>query len=196
MPHRFVIRKIRRFFIYRVLHVDDTPHRIALGLAAGIFITWTPTIGFQMVLTVLLATLLQGNKFVGVPFVWISNPLTAVPLSYFNFVVGTWILPGTYSRSEFFSSLRGAVQFSGSWLDKVVAWWKATADFLWPLWTGSILVGLVLAVITYVVTRRAVVTYRKRWPMHRRKYESTVVPPVIENKAESRSSNADRESVA
>lgn len=196
MPHRFVIKKLKRFFIYRVLHVDDTPHRIALGLAVGIFIAWTPTLGFQMALVVLLATLLQGNKLVGVPFVWISNPLTAMPLYGFNFLVGTWILPGTYSPAKFLGSLRGALGFSGSWLDKVIAWWSATADFFWPLWIGSILMGLILGAVTYVLTRRAVVTYRRRWPLRRDKYESTVVPPAVEDSSEDERSNAEKESVA
>ena len=80
MPLRFLANKIKRFFIYRVLGLNDTPHRIALGLAIGIFVTWTPTIGFQMVLTVVLSTLFRANKFVGVPFVWISNPLTVVAI--------------------------------------------------------------------------------------------------------------------
>ena len=62
MPHRYIIRRLRRFFIYRVLHVDDTPHRIALGIAVGIFITWTPTIGMQMILTVLISALVGANK--------------------------------------------------------------------------------------------------------------------------------------
>ena len=33
MPHRFVWKRLKNFFIHRVLHVDDTPHRIALGVA-------------------------------------------------------------------------------------------------------------------------------------------------------------------
>ncbi len=164
MPHRYVGRKLKRFFIYRVLHVDDTPHRIALGLAIGIFITWTPTMGLQMILTVMLASLMRANKFVGVPFVWISNPVTAVPLYGFNYLVGTWVLPGgNYSVSEFTESLSKAVFIGGGWMDKIGAWWQATYDFFLPLWVGSIVVALILAVPTYVVTRWAVVKYRKIW---------------------------------
>ena len=61
MPHRYLYRRLRmalwqteRFIKYRVLHVDDTPHRIALGVALGFFVTWTPTIGVQIVLILLL----------------------------------------------------------------------------------------------------------------------------------------------
>ena len=162
MPHRFIVKKIKRFLIYRVFHVDDTPHRIALGLAVGIFITWTPTIGFQMVLPILLAALLRANKFVGVPFVWISNPLTAVPLYGFNYLVGSWVLPGHQSLGEFTGSIGNALFRSSGWLDRVGAWWGATIQFFGPLWVGSILVGLLLSVTTYFVTRRAVEGYRRR----------------------------------
>lgn len=166
MPHRYIGRKIKRFFIYRVLHVDDTPHRIALGLAIGIFITWTPTMGLQMVLTILLATLMRANKFVGVPFVWISNPVTAVPLYGMNYFIGTCVLPGDYSLAKFTDSVSHAVFAGGSWTEKIAAWWSATIDFFWPLWIGSVLVGLVLAVVTYFAIRYAVVEGRRRW--HRR----------------------------
>ena len=39
-----------------------------------------------------------------------------------------------------------------------------------PLWVGSVIVGFVLAVISYFVTRWAVIAYRKRWPHPRPKY--------------------------
>lgn len=166
MPHRFLIKKLKRFLIYRVLHVDDTPHRIALGLAIGIFITWTPLIGLQMILAVALAALARANKFVGIPFVWISNPLTAVPLYGFNFLVGAWVLPGEYSVTKFVESASKALSFSGSWMDRIGAWWSAMWEFFWPLWVGSILVGLALGVVTYFVTRRAIVLYRRRLHRH------------------------------
>ncbi len=93
MPIKYAIQTAERFFIYRVLHVDDTPHRIALGVAVGIFVAWTPTFGLQMILTVLLATLLRGNKLVGLPFVWISNPVTAWPIYFkMNYPLGKAIL--------------------------------------------------------------------------------------------------------
>ena len=58
-------QKVKDFVVYGVLHADDTPHRIALGVAIGIFVTFTPTLGFQMILVAVIATLLRANKFVG-----------------------------------------------------------------------------------------------------------------------------------
>jgi len=162
---RFIANRLKTFFIYRVLHVDDTPHRIALGVAAGIFIAWTPTIGFQMLLTILLATLLRANKLVGVPFVLISNPFTLIPVYYPSYLLGCWLLRSKVPPPDF----ARAMHVSGSWwlelwVNRVKAWWEATWHVLAPLWVGSVVVGLILGALSYVAIYRAVVVYRR----HRR----------------------------
>jgi uncharacterized protein (DUF2062 family) len=158
MPVRYVLNRLKSFFIYRVLHVDDTPHRIALGVAVGIFITWTPTISLQMVLTVALSALLRANKVVGVPFVWISNPATLAPIYLPNYFVGCWILRQPRQNLE---PLFQAWD-RGLW-DGLVAMWQTGWQGFWPLWTGSIVVGGALGVLSYFATRFAVVRYRRWW---------------------------------
>jgi len=165
VPIRYVGKQLKRFFVYRVLHVDDTPHRIALGVAIGIFVTWTPTIGFQMILTVALAALLRANKAVGVPFVWISNPVTLVPVYGPNYWVGTKLLGHNYDAGRFTNFVEQAMK-SGTWLEHLSAAWSAMCKIFWPLWVGSIAVGLGLAVISYFGVRFAVVRYRRWWRKH------------------------------
>ena len=162
MPIRYVVNRVKRFFIFRVLHVNDTPHRIALGVAIGIFVTWTPTIGFQMLLTVALAWLLRANKLVGVPFVWISNPLTMVPIYLPNFALGRWLLRNNYESPDFAKALTvGGGSWLEAWLNRTSAWWSETMKVFAPLWLGSLIVGLVLGVTTYFLIRYAVVAYRR-----------------------------------
>ena len=164
MPARYVLRRLRRFFIYRVLHVDDTPHRIALGVAIGIFVAWTPTIGLQMILTVLLSALLRANKVVGVPFVWISNPLT-VPFIYGpSYALGRFLLGSQDAKPNFLQIIAS----KDGWFETVWAWWHETLKVSWPLWIGSVLMGLVLGGVTYLVLRSAVRTYREHRARRRR----------------------------
>lgn len=158
MPHRYIARRLKNWFIYRVLHVDDTPHRIALGVAIGIFITWTPSIPFQMILVVALSTLFGANKFVGVPFVWISNPLTLVPVYGPNYLVGCWLLG---SKGEGFSALIDATKLSGNIIEVTKAFWGAIWQIFWELWLGSLVVAAILGIVTYVVMRRVIVAYRR-----------------------------------
>ncbi len=158
MPHRFVRKQLANFFIHRVLHVDDTPHRIALGVAIGMFVAWTPTVGFQMALTVALAWLLGANKLVGVPFVWLSNPTTFVLVYLPNYYVGRWILGSNVPPPDFAS----LANVSGGWLERCTAWWSVTWHAFLPLWVGSLVVAVALAVPSYFATRYAVILYRDK----------------------------------
>ena len=80
------------FLYHNVLHADDPPHRLALGAAIGVFVMFTPTIGFQMLISVLIAWLLKANKAIGLPVVWISNPATFIPIFYPSYLVGRVLL--------------------------------------------------------------------------------------------------------
>lgn len=169
MPIRYVINRTKRFFIYRVLHVDDTPHRIALGVAVGIFVTWTPTVGLQMVLTVLIAILLRANKFVGIPFVWISNPVTLVPIyKWCNYEIGRWMLGGNYQSPDFARAFHvGGSWWLEVWANRIRAFWEATWQAFGPLWLGSCVVGLILGTLSYFAVRYAVIRYRQHRELKR-----------------------------
>jgi uncharacterized protein len=158
MPHRFVWKRFVDFFMHRVVHVQDTPHRIALGVAIGIFVAWTPTVGFQMALAVALAWLLGANKLVGVPFVWISSPLTFVPIYLPNYYVGRWILGSDVPPPDFGK----LADVTGGRLEWATTWWAVTWNAILPLWVGSLLVAFVLAVPTYLTTYYAVVLFRQK----------------------------------
>src|ERR1043165_6490547 len=64
------------------LLLQDTPHRIALGCACGIFFSPLPTLG-QTFIGMILAKLAGGNVIASLPWSWISNPFTTVP-SFFG----------------------------------------------------------------------------------------------------------------
>ena len=87
-----VKKKVVDFIKFSILHVDDSPNRIALGLALGILVAYMPPFGFHIILVTLLAFILRANKFVALTSVWISNPFTYVLLYYPNFLLGRTIL--------------------------------------------------------------------------------------------------------
>jgi len=179
MPARTIYNWLKHFIKYRVLHVDDVPHRIALGVALSIFVAWTPAIGFQMVLYLLLAWLCGANKFVGLPFIWITNPATILPIYYPNYLVGRWILHLEGPKPDF----KAVVVLHGSWFEQIRCFWSGTVDFAWPLWTGSLVVGIVLGLLAYLMTYQGVVIYRTKRPHlrlklpGRRKRPAPVPPP-------------------
>jgi len=170
MPHRAIGRKLRDIIIYRVLHIDDSAHRIALGVAVGFFVAWTPTIGFQMALTIAIAAAVRANKVVGLPIVWISNPVTAAPLYYHNWAVGRAITRGALESgpavksalTKAIASLNDPLTILRHLFD--VDFWRTTGlkliGFGMELWIGSVIIGLILGAMSYTITRRGVAYYR------------------------------------
>jgi uncharacterized protein (DUF2062 family) len=105
----------------------------ARGLAAGIFCGCFPFFGLQTLLGIGLASVLRGNHLLAAAGTWISNPFTYVPLYWFNYQLGCWLLgPG-----QGWPGL-GALQAEGL---KQLGWSVASRLLL-----GSSLVGLACAV--------------------------------------------------
>src|SRR5690606_35711270 len=87
-----LLDQFKRVLVHNILGLDDTPHRIALGVLLGFVIAFTPTLGFQIILYVAVAALLRANKLSGIPILFITNPFTAVPLYWFVWKVGGLVL--------------------------------------------------------------------------------------------------------
>ena len=158
---RMFQRRLRQFVIHNVLHADDPPHRLALGIAIGVFVAFTPTIGFQMVLAVFLAWLLGANKIIGAALVWISNPATIVPIYYPCYVVGRFICDSGGVSFRWWRELGSPPE---GWWDGVVFYWNRFTEIAVPLWVGCLLVAINLGYLSYRASLSAICIYRmKRW---------------------------------
>ncbi len=161
-------KRAKDFCVYRILHADDPPHRLALGIAVGMFVTFTPLIGFQMMLSVFLAWLLGANKLVGIPLVWISNPFTIIPIYYPCYRLGCVILGEKVVNSKW-SHLGTEWQQlladpATTWGVKVRFWWEGLMDFIAPLCLGCLIVGLIFGVVSYYLSLVMIRSYRlRRW---------------------------------
>ena len=72
---------------------DESPWRVALALAVGVFISFTPLWGVQTLLALLVATLARLNRTVTVAGTWLNLPWFA-PFVYAGAVkLGAWLLP-------------------------------------------------------------------------------------------------------
>jgi uncharacterized protein (DUF2062 family) len=115
-------RALRERFV-ALLHLDDPPWRVALALAVGVFISFTPFLGFQTLLALLVAAVARLNPAVVVTGTWLNLP---------------WFMPFVYA---------GALKL-GAWLLQDL---RGFADWSLALLIGTTLLGFGAAVITYVV---------------------------------------------
>lgn len=173
--HSF-FRLMVRFVEYRVVHIDDTPHRLALGVGLGLFVAWMPAIGLHVIIVLALAVLCRANKFTGFAFVWISNPFTLVPIYYPSYLLGKSIFDffgGEAAGTDTALGTSGPAfpSLSGFWELFSLDFWEKVFSFLIEvgpqLWVGGIIIGLFAGSIGYFVTYRFVTWHRKRSP-HRR----------------------------
>tara|TARA_Y100000991_G_C21844378_1_gene293772 strand:+ start:274 stop:717 length:444 start_codon:yes stop_codon:yes gene_type:complete len=114
---------------------NGSPFFNAKGLAIGVFSGCFPFFGFQTLLGVFFAKLARGNIFLAAIGTWISNPLTYVPLYYFNYKVGSIVLNNS---SDIIVEKNLVIEDL----------WKQGSIFSLKLLLGSSCVGLLLAFIS------------------------------------------------
>jgi hypothetical protein len=87
-----ILRPFTRFVKFRILHVDDTPQRIARGMAVGLWVAFTPLMGFHMLIALGLSILFRANKALAIALVWLSNPFTLIPVYLPAYLVGRFFV--------------------------------------------------------------------------------------------------------
>ncbi|MCS6970243.1 MAG: DUF2062 domain-containing protein [Planctomycetes bacterium] len=142
--------------VRRIVRLEDTPHRIALGSAIGTLIAWLPLFGIQLVLTMIVARLCRANVLASLPWVFITNPLTIVPFYWAHYRLGLWLMPGVepVSWERFVAVLSGPPAREGvSWLGGL--WYRLVDGFVLlgevflPTTVGTAVIGIPVAWLVY-----------------------------------------------
>ena len=129
---------------------DDSPRQIALGAAIGIFVACSPFIGLQAWIALPIALIVRANRLSTLGFTLLANPFTMPILYTAEGLLGRYILGITHPLpSGDFSNLPGFLALG--------------TEILMAVLVGFVVIGVVSAVITYLVTLNlAVVMKRKR----------------------------------
>lgn len=158
---------------HRVRRLPDTPHRIALGFACGVFASFTPLFGLHFVLAAAFAKLVRGNILASLLGTLVGNPLTFPVIAGASLWLGRQIV-GFGATGRDFSRVTDAFgeAVEALW-DSVLALfgsgeseWGRLVPFLrdvfWPYLVGGIVPGLAAAVLSYYLLRPLVSAYQLR----------------------------------
>jgi uncharacterized protein (DUF2062 family) len=141
--------------------LDDTPERIARGCACGIGTAFLPGPG-QLPYALLATRLAGGNMIACVPWTFITNPVTTLPIWYACYRIGALLLPG-HDPVGWLDMKALFERFSAaSWIEAFTGIATLLGAVLGPLLVGTALVGAVLAAITYPLVRWLVVKAQAR----------------------------------
>ena len=148
--------------ISRILTINDTPHAIALGSAVGMFLAMTPTVGLQIVLAIAICTLIGANRIAACVLVFVSNPLTMLPIYWVDYQLGCWITGATPVTHEAFDATWQSILDAGMIGGILEGARVLLGDIGVPMMIGGSILGVIFGVPLYPITYRAVVAQRKR----------------------------------
>ena len=80
----------------RVLRLTASPHSIAAGVAAGVFASVTPFLGFHIIMATIICYLIRGNVIAAAIGTMFANPLTLPLIWGSTLEVGRFLLHGTF----------------------------------------------------------------------------------------------------
>ena len=130
-----------------LLHVEDTPHRIALAFGIGIWIAFFPIWGLHTAMALVIAFALRLSRAAMILGAYINNPWTAPALYTAGTALGCWLLGVPV---EGFDGLDWSLK-GWALLDSLL---QTLRPYLWPFVVGNTIVGVVLGALSYFVLRR------------------------------------------
>jgi uncharacterized protein len=140
----------------KVLAIRDTPQAIALGVAIGIYIGFTPLIGLKTALTILFAWLTRSNILAAViasaahDILWPVMPV----IFRWEYDVGYWLLSEPHRLPPPLIKAHHDLHALRSW-SNLLTIGK-------PLLIGSLVCSAPFALLSYLFTRRLVARHQHK----------------------------------
>lgn len=179
------LRKVAEFFfprggwyraatyvLYRMRRLPDPPHRISRGIAAGVFVCFTPFFGLHFFLAVILAYILRGNILAALLSTFFGNPITFPIIAELSTSFGSWMmgLPMGIHLPQIIAGFAGAMSDLGSNFKAIftpdMADWTGVRHFYHrifaPYTVGGIIPGIFTALFVYILSRPIITAYQKR----------------------------------
>lgn len=159
---------------HRLRRLPDKPERIARGIAAGLFTTFTPFYGLHFVIAGALAKVMNGNILAALMATFFGNPLTYLPIGVIALKTGHFLLGTEFDESQADHNL--VHKFAGAGQDFLHNIWAlfTEADANWarlsvffdevfyPYMVGGLIPGIVTGLVGYYLSVPLIGAYQKR----------------------------------
>ena len=177
----------RRSFAYlrlRLTRISDAPHRVARGIACGVFVGCTPLFGLHLPLAAALAWVFRGNLVAALIGTAAGNPVTIPILAVLSLDLGRRILgkgseaPFSQIMTEFGQAGEEISHNLWALVTPEVVHWDKLLRFLHevflPYLVGGIGPALLAAIASYWISLPALEAYQNR--RSKRREDRAVAP--------------------
>ena len=157
-PRRGWSRALRYSWL-RLIRTEGSPHTIAIGVAAGIFVSFLPVLGVQMTVAAALSYLMRGHVLSAVAGTFVGTPMTYPLMWLGSYRLGAWLLG--YDASAMKQGAENVWSLLASSSDRVASQFaQQTADVLAPIFKplliGSVILGLAAGLAAYYTLVRVI----------------------------------------
>lgn len=154
-PRRSWARSVN-YVLLRVNRLSGSAHAIALGCAVGIFVSYTPIMGFHFLAAATLAYLVGGNLLASALGTFFGNPITFPFIWASAYKFGHWILGNEVDEFRVDGLLDA---FSNGIIHALD---NAYEIYIKPMMIGGIPLGFVCGFFGYFIIRKLVENYQSR----------------------------------
>ncbi len=153
--------KINRLkdLLKRLLHIEDTPERTALAFSVGIFVGFSPFLGFHTLAGLAIAFLFKLNRVAVLLGVWFNTPWWLVPYYTVATWLGMWVIRFRINGAtvkEIFRLGRDQGFISSHFWIRVSSQWGLLLSFM----IGSLILAALLGFAAYPLSLKGIKFYR------------------------------------
>jgi len=146
-------------FIKKLLRIEDTPERTALAFAIGIFLGFSPFLGFHTLAGVAIAFLFRLNRVAILLGAWTNTPWWIIPYYTFATWVGMRVMGFQIDHTVFTKLFQLGMDegfISSDFWKRVASQWGLLLSFA----VGSLILAAVFALTAYPLALRWIRFYR------------------------------------
>lgn len=161
-----------QYVLYRLRRLPDQPHKIGRGVAAGVFISFTPLHGLHFLAAAGIAWVIGGNILAALLATFVGNPITFPFIAYASTWLGRELL-GTHGRLSAKKILNESADASMQvWHNFTAMFGHGTPhwdrlgsfyhDIYQPYMVGGLILGIIAAVVAHYLTVPVIRAYHRR----------------------------------
>ncbi len=131
-----------------IVNLDDTPHKLALSFAVGVFISLSPFFGIHTILSIALSVVFGLNKVSTIVGSWVNIPWIAPFVYYVEFKIGSFLLDSNV-----------VFNIKPFTFEHYI---KSGYNAFFSIFLGSIIMGVIVSIIFYFVIKYSIERFRRR----------------------------------
>ncbi len=117
----FSFSRTRKYISISIRRIKGSPSELALGLASGIAVSFTPFIGFHALLAIFISWIIGGSMAAALIGTLFGNPWTFPIFWYLTYEVGQFLYQGSSNYEEFsFNNIKSEISTLLSILKNII----------------------------------------------------------------------------